>query len=154
MKKWFIGGLTGACICLLAACGGGGNNQSSSSGPVSNAPSEAAAPSASSSSSSATASTGNLVEKGQELFQANCSACHRIHEKLIGPPLAGVTKMRSKEWLYNWIRNSQAVINSGDTAAINLYKEYNQVQMTPFPQLSNQDIDAILAYIDAQSGQQ
>ncbi|QOR76469.1 MAG: cytochrome c [Thermoflavifilum sp.] len=153
MKKILWTGTAVALLGLFAACGGGNSNQSSSaSGPVSNATSPASAPAAASSSTASSAS--NAVEKGQELFQANCSACHRIHEKLIGPPLAGVTKIRSKEWLYNWIRNSQAVINSGDTAAINLYKEYNQVQMTPFPQLSNEDIDNILAYIDSQSGQQ
>ncbi|MBX5439128.1 MAG: cytochrome c [Thermoflavifilum sp.] len=145
-------GTTAVLLGLLAACGGNSSNQSAgASGPVSNAASATSTPA---STSNTTASAESAVEKGQELFQANCSACHRIHEKLIGPPLAGVTKIRSKEWLYNWIRNSQAVINSGDTAAINLYKEYNQVQMTPFPQLSNEDIDNILAYIDSQSGQQ
>ncbi|PJJ76622.1 cytochrome c [Thermoflavifilum aggregans] len=152
MKKILWTGTTAVLLGLLAACGSNSSNQSAgTSSPVSNASS---ATTATSPSASTASSAGSAVEKGQELFQANCSACHRIHEKLIGPPLAGVTKIRSKQWLYNWIRNSQAVINSGDTAAINLYKEYNQVQMTPFPQLSNEDIDNILAYIDAQSGQQ
>jgi Cytochrome c len=59
--------------------------------------------------------------------------------------------VRSKEWIYNWVHNSSAVISGGDTAGVNLYKEYNQVQMTSFPNLTDNDIDNILAYIQSQS---
>ena len=27
---------------------------------------------------------------GQKIFKANCTPCHRMHQKLVGPALAGV----------------------------------------------------------------
>ncbi|RUA15853.1 MAG: cytochrome C, partial [Flavobacteriia bacterium] len=54
-----------------------------------------------------------------------------------------------REWLYAWIKNSPGVIASGDAYANKIYAEYNQAAMTPFPTLSDQDIDDILAYTAA-----
>jgi hypothetical protein len=53
------------------------------------------------------------------------------------------------EWIYAWIKNSPGVIASGDAYANKIYAEYNQAAMTPFPTLSNQDINDILAYAEA-----
>src|SRR5690606_37498903 len=64
----------------------------------------------------------------------------------IGPPLRDIADQRSLQWLQSWIKNSQALINSGDAQAVAIYNEYNQVAMPPFPQLSDADIDDILAY--------
>jgi hypothetical protein len=41
------------------------------------------------------------------------------------------------------------MISAGDAYAVKIYAEYNQAAMTPFPTLSNQDIDDILAYTAA-----
>ena len=40
------------------------------------------------------------------------------------------------------------MIKSGDEQAVAIYEEYNKVAMNSFPQLSNEDIDNILAYTD------
>ena len=40
------------------------------------------------------------------------------------------------------------MIKSGDEQAVAIYEEYNKVAMNAFPQLSNEDIDNILAYSD------
>ena len=40
------------------------------------------------------------------------------------------------------------MIKSGDEQAVAIYEEYNKVAMNSFPQLSNEDIDNILAYSD------
>jgi len=45
--------------------------------------------------------------EGQQLFQAKCSACHKIEEKYVGPALKGVTKRRAPEWVMNMILNPQ-----------------------------------------------
>lgn len=87
--------------------------------------------------------------KGKQLFNQNCAACHSLNKKMTGPALAGVTEKYDKEWLYQWIKNSPALIKSGDADAVKIYNEYNQAAMTPFPLLSNEDIDNILAYTDA-----
>lgn len=89
-----------------------------------------------------------VYQHGKDLYKSNCSACHGIGRKLIGPDLANITAKREKEWLYQWIRNNTELRESGDEAAIAIYEEYNGAPMNNFPQLTDADIDAILMYID------
>ncbi len=93
---------------------------------------------------------GGDPAKGKELFNSLCAACHKPYERAVGPALHGVVNKYDGdfEWLYSWIRNSQALIKSGDSRAVAIYEEYNQVAMNAFPQLSDQDIDNILAYVE------
>ncbi len=93
------------------------------------------------------ASSGGDVAKGEELFKSLCAACHKRYKKMTGPALFGVTERRDTEWLYSWIKNSAAMIASGDADAVAIYEEYNKTAMNAFPQLSNADIDDILAYV-------
>lgn len=99
--------------------------------------------------------TGGDAVKGKQLFNQNCAACHALDRKMTGPALANVEQRLAeeegldKEWLYSWIKNSPGMIASGDAYANKIYAEYNQAAMTPFPTLSNQDIDDILAYTAA-----
>jgi len=88
------------------------------------------------------------VEDGEKLYQANCTACHQIDTKLIGPALRGVSDKYSQEWLIKWIKNSAELIASGDADAIAIYEEYNKSPMTAFPYFSNEDVINILAYIE------
>ena len=85
---------------------------------------------------------------GKKLFNANCAACHKLNKKAVGPALKGVSAKYDKEWLYSWIKNSAAMIKEGDAQAIAIWEEYNKTAMTAFPQLSNADIDNIIAYTD------
>lgn len=89
-------------------------------------------------------------QKGKELFNSLCAACHKPYRKGVGPALHGVIDKYNGdlEWLYAWIKNSQALIKSGDSRAIAIYEEYNRAAMNAFPQLSNSDIDNILAYVE------
>ena len=84
--------------------------------------------------------------KGKALFNAQCAACHKLDAKMTGPALRGVGEKYEKEWLYKWIKNSSEFIKSGDERANKIYNEYNKSVMTAFPQLSNEDIDNIIAY--------
>lgn len=86
------------------------------------------------------------VAKGKEIFNANCASCHKLDAKATGPALRGVEAKYDKEWLYKWIKNSGELIKSGDAQAVKVFEENNKVAMTAFPQLSNEDIDNILAY--------
>ena len=88
------------------------------------------------------------IAKGKSLFNANCASCHKLNKNLVGPALKGVSAKYDKDWLYSWIKNSAALIKSGDDQAVAIYEEYNKVAMNAFPQLSNEDIDNILAYTD------
>ena len=85
---------------------------------------------------------------GKKLYNANCAACHKLNKKAVGPALRGVSAKYDKEWLYSWIKNSSAMIKAGDAQAVAIWEEYNKTAMTAFPQLSNADIDNILAYTD------
>ena len=90
--------------------------------------------------------SGGDVAAGEKLFKANCTACHKLDRKAVGPPLRGIAETQDREWLYSWIKDSQAMIKSGDPEAVKIFEEYNKAVMTSFPQLSNTDIDNILAY--------
>lgn len=84
--------------------------------------------------------------KGKELFNTLCAACHKLDAKSTGPALRGVADRYDRAWLYKWVRNSSEMIKAGDAAAVKLFNENNKAVMTAFPQLSDADIDNILAY--------
>ena len=93
--------------------------------------------------------TSNNVasEKGKELFLQKCATCHAVNTNLTGPALKDVeTRWTDKQKLYAFIRHSQAVV-AEDNYAKNLYNQWNKVEMTAFPDLTNEEIDAILAYV-------
>jgi mono/diheme cytochrome c family protein len=87
------------------------------------------------------------VQKGEQIFKANCTACHVMGDKkLIGPGLLGVTDRRTKEWLKKWINSSSDFIASGDADAIAIYEEYNKVAM-PSYYFEDTDYEAVYAYL-------
>jgi cytochrome c551/c552 len=89
------------------------------------------------------------AQDGKALFNNKCASCHAIDKKLVGPALKGVEdRWDDKAMLYDWVRNSAAVIKKGYPRAVEVYNEYNKVQMTAFPELKDADIDAILGYIN------
>ena len=93
---------------------------------------------------------------GKAIFNANCAACHKLDKKMTGPALRNVEQRLAdsegldREWLYAWIKNSAGMIKSGDAYANKIYNEYGGAAMNAFPQLSNTDIDNILAYTGAE----
>jgi len=89
------------------------------------------------------------VAVGKKLFQTNCAACHKLDKKLIGPALGNIADKRDAEWLISWIKDNNALRASGDQDAIDVFNEYNGMPMTAFPQLSDEDIDAIIVYTTA-----
>jgi len=95
-------------------------------------------------------SIGNQLnaQDGKALFSQNCASCHAVNKNLTGPALAGVEdRWTEKKNLYAWIKNSAAYLKTGDPYATKLYNDYNKTAMNLFPSLTDQDIDAILAYI-------
>ena len=83
---------------------------------------------------------------GKALFNSNCAACHKLDKDMTGPALRGVAERLEKDWLFDWIRNSSKMIKAGDPYAVEIFEKYNKTAMTAFPQLSDTDIDNILAY--------
>ncbi|WP_242202893.1 cytochrome c3 family protein [Aestuariivivens insulae] len=90
--------------------------------------------------------------KGKSLFNTNCAACHNLDKDMTGPKLRHIEQRLAdeqgldKEWIYAWVRNSSALIKSGDAYANDVFNRYNKTAMTAFPQLSDDDLNNILAY--------
>lgn len=88
------------------------------------------------------------ISAGKSVFNANCKTCHKLDQKAVGPALRGITERQTIEWAKSFIKNSQAVIASGDEYANNLYAEYNNLMMPQHEFLSDADLDNLLAYIE------
>ncbi len=97
----------------------------------------------------APAANSALIGKGEQLFKENCKSCHKIHEESVGPALSGVTKRHPADWLHSWVKNNAVFRASGDKDAIAIYEKYKKAEMTAFPTFTNEDIDAIMAYVES-----
>lgn len=91
------------------------------------------------------------AEEGEKLFTANCTSCHALNEKVVGPALKGAHTKYKEDWLIQWIKNSQKLVKSGDVDAVKIYKENNESVMTSFENLSDNQIKSVIAYIKSES---
>ncbi len=95
-------------------------------------------------------------KSGQGLFKSNCASCHKLNEKLTGPALTGVVErwesgakhqgIDGKVWLHRWIKNWQDPVAAGNPYALKI-QNYDPSVMNQFPQLTDAQIDDILAYV-------
>ncbi|HEX8460039.1 MAG TPA: c-type cytochrome, partial [Segetibacter sp.] len=58
---------------------------------------------------------------GKNIFRNNCRSCHALDRELTGPALRGITKRVSKNWLYAFTKDNQAVLRTGDKHANDIY---------------------------------
>ncbi|MDB5283486.1 MAG: c-type cytochrome [Bacteroidota bacterium] len=95
--------------------------------------------------------------EGRSLFKSNCAACHNPKVDGTGPALkdvdlrwkaAGSFKGKSGEqWLKIWIRNWNEVVESGYKYGVDMANS-RASQMNVFSSLSDEQIYAILFYVD------
>lgn len=91
-------------------------------------------------------------KNGEKLFKANCTACHALDKQVVGPALGGIVeKLKSEEgldtdWLHKWIKDNKSLRASGDAYANKIYEQFNKTEMQVFPNLTDTDINDILAY--------
>lgn len=57
-----------------------------------------------------------MAAKGKELFEQNCTACHKTDKKFIGPAMEGITERRSPEWIMNMILNPEVMVKEDPIA--------------------------------------
>lgn len=93
------------------------------------------------------------ISAGEKLFKANCTVCHAVNDKVIGPALRDIHKRRNLDWIKAFVKNSQKVIQSGDEYAVNLYNEYNKTEMTAFD-FEDAEIASIVGYLKAESAKE
>mgnify|MGYP001024584730 CR=1 FL=1 len=94
---------------------------------------------------------GNGVEAGKTLFVSKCQACHSgdMKSNSTGPALGGIeAQWDDKEKLHEWIKNNVKLTASGYPKAVEVSKMTPTV-MNTFDDLTDTQIDDILAYIDA-----
>ena len=90
----------------------------------------------------------SFAADGEVLFKANCASCHKPDKDFTGPALKGwKERVPGGEWIYNWIHNS-ATLRDSDSYGKAIFEKWNKTQMTAFPQLKKEEIDAILKYVD------
>lgn len=92
------------------------------------------------------------AQSGEQLFKQNCQSCHGTPEKgVTAPALAGVLNRgpwaEDKKNLYAWVHNPAAFM-AKDPYTQGLKAQYG-VMMTPFPDLTEKQIDDIIAYVMA-----
>ncbi len=92
------------------------------------------------------------AQDGEGLFKSKCSMCHMLGKDGTGPNLKGVKqKWEDAEegaFIYDWISNSQELIASGKSQMALKADEYSAISMPP-QTLTPEEIDAVLAYVDA-----
>jgi len=86
--------------------------------------------------------------KGKTIFEAKCTACHKIDSRLIGPALGQqITAQTDDKYLIHWIQNNQALIAAKEPRALKIYNEFNQANMTVFSDLTDADVTNIITYV-------
>lgn len=89
-----------------------------------------------------------LNTTGKALFNNNCEACHSVWKEVEGPSIFTIEqRIPDKRLLYHWIRNSSAVLTSGNKYFNSLVSKYDGVRMPDFPHLTDDDVTDILEYI-------
>lgn len=90
---------------------------------------------------------------GKTIFVNNCAQCHAKNMKTdaTGPALKDFEERWAdydRQDLYDWIRNSQASIAAGHPRAVELWNQWKPTVMTAFPNLTDDDIESIVLYIN------
>jgi mono/diheme cytochrome c family protein len=85
-----------------------------------------------------------MVDHGLEVYEAKCTACHRIDKRFIGPSPKGIFERRSPEWVMNMILDPEKMV-AEDPDAKALLIEYNGSPMAN-QNLTEEDARAVLEY--------
>ncbi|MBC7946992.1 MAG: c-type cytochrome [Chitinophagaceae bacterium] len=89
-------------------------------------------------------------QDGKALFISKCQQCHNVFKEMTGPALGGIESRGpwgDRKELYAWIHNPQGYMEK-DPYTQALKAQYNGQVMQAFPSLKNEEIDAIVKYIN------
>lgn len=86
-----------------------------------------------------------MAAKGLEVYEKNCTACHKPDKKHIGPAPKDILERRTPEWVMNMIINPDKMVQE-DPLARDLLIEFNGSPMSN-QGISEDDARAILEYI-------
>ncbi|MEX2528658.1 MAG: c-type cytochrome [Gemmatimonadota bacterium] len=84
------------------------------------------------------------AERGKELYQFNCEACHFLEDRFVGPPLGDVLERRTGTYVMNQILNPEEMARQHPEAQ-KLLTEYPLVM--PFQNITEDEARAIVEYL-------
>ena len=87
----------------------------------------------------------DMAAKGQEIYEAKCTACHKPTEKFIGPAPKDILQRRTPEWVMNMILNPVEMVQK-DPIAQELLMEANGAPMAD-QNLTEEEARQVLEYI-------
>ena len=85
-----------------------------------------------------------LAATGKELYEAKCTACHKIDKKFIGPAPTGIMERRNPTWVMNMILDPEKMTKE-DPIAKALLIEFNGAPMAN-QSLTEDEARSILEY--------
>ena len=85
-----------------------------------------------------------LAEKGKEVYEIKCTACHKLDKRFIGPAPKDIFKRRTPAWIMNMILNPEEMVQK-DPIAKQLLIEYNGSPMAN-QNLTEDEARAIVEY--------
>tara|TARA_R110000868_G_scaffold278635_1_gene538471 strand:- start:651 stop:1154 length:504 start_codon:yes stop_codon:yes gene_type:complete len=71
----------------------------------------------------------DMAAAGAELYKTNCTACHKLDKRFIGPSPQGILERRSPEWIMNMILDPK-LMTEQDRCAKDLLIEFNGAAMS------------------------
>ena len=90
------------------------------------------------------------IPRGEQIYRTRCVTCHSLTGNevagALGPDLLGVTKKREMQWLLNWLKAPDQMLEKKDPIAMALYKQYNNLAM-PNMRLNKEEALTLLDYI-------
>lgn len=148
-RKNQITGLIIAGILLLAGCGGSGNggeqqesSEKESAGLTEFEQKHGIGP------VDEVVTVGDIspemAEKGKEIFRTKCSACHKLDQSYVGPPLGEVLEKRTPTYVMNMILNPVEMTKKHPEAKKMLQQYMNQMT---FQNVSKEEARAIVEYL-------
>lgn len=94
----------------------------------------------------------NFAQETADFFKLNCASCHTIGGgRLTGPDLKNISQRKDQAWLIKFIQDPKAVIDAGDSYAVELLKEYKGTLMPTIPGITRARAEALLKLIDEES---
>lgn len=92
-----------------------------------------------------------LLKNGEYIYKTNCVMCHVIKsEEATGkaPALdSAIYHWPDEKKLRSYIKNAKEMLNTDDYST-QLYERYKgQLQMPPYPGLTDEDMDGVIAFL-------
>lgn len=88
-----------------------------------------------------------VAQDGEAIFKDNCARCHSLTADLTGPALMGIQqRVPDQKLLAAWIRNSPAVLASGNKYFTDLFAKWGNTAMPAFD-FPQPEMDALIKYI-------